>query len=69
VRTFAGHRATQLVAVLVLGLAIGAGVTALAVDGRDGGDHREHRWSDRGPDDRGPGDRGDRDWDDDGPGR
>jgi hypothetical protein len=54
VRTFAGHRVTQLVAVLLLGLAIGAGVTALAVDDRDGVVHHQHGRIDRGPD-RGPG--------------
>src|ERR1700741_3481730 len=35
IRTVTAHRVTQLVAVLVLGLAIGAGVTALVIDGDD----------------------------------
>lgn len=75
-RRFAGHRATQLVGVGLIGFILGGGVigTAVGLASRDGGRHgdrpgisREHRG---GPDARGPhrdfrddrGDRGDRGW-------
>ncbi|HUQ60184.1 hypothetical protein [Lentzea sp.] len=71
VRRFAGHRATQLVAVGLLGLVLGGGIVGAATrfDHRGGPGHvRMHERGDRGPDRggdrsdrRGPfGDRGDR---------
>jgi hypothetical protein len=64
-RTVVRHRVTQLIAVLVLGLAIGAGVAALFVHEQgsegSGGDTRQHsRHNQNGDQDREGGQRGER---------